>query len=242
MIFENLNKKAQVEFNIIFEEICCLLLEISKDILLDFQDYLEKFVNIKPPKLNKLEPEVIYNESESFTANIKLFNEIILFLKGCFEVYKILVRQVDDMIMKAKQFEVVKQFLSRARYNLSSLKFKMQVYTQIYREDEKIYDHFKYNKLQVEAKIALIKGEIDSDEEKKYTKEIQKRKDLLRPHKLDFAEKVQNQFSFKKNENNEKQRRLNFVLYKSKMGDDTRNILKAVYSGYSALVNLIFTL
>jgi len=86
---------------------------------------------------------VVYNEFNTFITNINFLIEISNFLKGCSEVYQVLIKQVEDMIIPHKLFLIVKQYLSRARINISSIYFTTNNYKKIFDNDLKVLKKFE---------------------------------------------------------------------------------------------------
>jgi hypothetical protein len=113
-------------------------MEISNSILLDFYNYLEKFVSIQAPNSEKFRDVLVKNEINAFILNCKLLSEVSIFLKGCFEVYTILIKQVDDLVIPLQIFVKVLQYLSRARNNTSNLIFLTKNYQKNYQSDLKV--------------------------------------------------------------------------------------------------------
>jgi len=137
-IFKNLDMATQIKYNKIYEETCGLMMTISNMILLDFNQYLDKFVSIQPPRSNKLSTKFVKAEDFSFISNVRLFGEISVFLKGCFEVYCILIKQVDDMVLKKMEFNQLMQFISRSRMNVSNLIYSTKNYQMNFYRDEQV--------------------------------------------------------------------------------------------------------
>jgi len=113
---------------------------ISQMILLDFTQYMDKFVAIQPPRPNDLADKKVKDEDENYNINIKLFNDISIFLKGCHEVYCILTKQVEDMILKPKEFYHLYQYITRARMNVSSLIATSKLNENNYNFDNNVID------------------------------------------------------------------------------------------------------
>lgn len=86
---------------------------------------------------------VVYNEFSTFVTNINFLIEISNFLKGCYEVYQVLIKQVEDMIIPYNLFLIVKQYLSRARINISSIYFTTNNYKKIFDNDLKVLKKFE---------------------------------------------------------------------------------------------------
>ena len=126
ILFKKFSYYKQVEFNKIIEETCGLIMEICSLILIDFYDYMPKFVAIQPPNPSLLKDRKTNNEFNSFISNCEIFFKCNIFLKGCLDVYEILTKQVDDMSLSRSNFIVVQQYLARTRLNLSNLSIVMK--------------------------------------------------------------------------------------------------------------------
>ena len=94
---------------------------------------MEKFV--KQPNQDLLKDVRVKDEKNSFCHNVRLMNEIILFFKSCYEVYKILVKQVEDMVIVGTNFFRLQQFIARARFNVSYLISSMKNHINSYIND-----------------------------------------------------------------------------------------------------------
>ncbi len=99
---------------------------------------MEKFVAVQKPNEEMLKDSIVKNETSTFYGNIKILNDVLGFFKSCFEVYKILVRQVDDMVIANNNYLKLSQYISRARYNVSSLIFTIKNHFINYDSDMKV--------------------------------------------------------------------------------------------------------
>jgi len=196
-------------------------MEISSIILMDFSQYLEKFASIEPPAKERLQNQEVKNEEINFFYNIKLFFDCNLFLKGCFEVYLILVKQLDDMIVPPNTYLRLLQFLARGRLNISNLIFTAKNAFQNYSADQK--NVTKY--LSVVASINegekdnLKPGEIIDLSKDLSNKSVlpkinsnQNNANKYKTEHVDLTEKIRRQFIFKLNDENQRNLRLNNVL------------------------------
>lgn len=196
-------------------------METSKIILMDFSQYLEKFASIEPPAQERLQNQEVRNEEVNFFYNIKLFFDCNLFLKGCFEVYLILVKQLDDMIIPPNTYTKLLQFLARARLNISNLIFTAKNGFQNFTADQK--NVVKY--LDVIATINQNEREGNKiAEENLPVANIGNKKTALpkintnnngnkyKTERVDLTEKIRRQFIFKLNDENQRNLRLNNVL------------------------------
>lgn len=201
-IFQSLENKKQININKILEESCGLMMEISNDILLDFAQYLEKFASIQPPRPEKLKIKAVKNEEQTFISNVNLFTEISSFLKGSFEVYSLLIKQVEDMKLPVNQFMKVVQFLARCRLNVSNLIYTTKNYQNNYQNDIKLFSKYQENKVSEEK----------NDKSYHITSKVNLKSHIIK--NLDLIEKIKQQFDFKANEVTSRIRRLNNVLTK----------------------------
>jgi hypothetical protein len=69
-----------------------------------FYQYLNNLFLFNHQEVIRQTPEYVKDEELCFITNIQLFNELSIFLNGCFEVYHILIKWVDDMILKREEF------------------------------------------------------------------------------------------------------------------------------------------
>ncbi len=188
---------------------------------MDFSQYLEKFASIEPPAKERLVNQEVKNEEINFFYNIKLFFDCNLFLKGCFEVYLILVKQLDDMIIPPNTYTRLLQFLARARLNTSNLIFTAKNALQNYSEDQKNVGKYLSIVSSInEAEKEKEKGNIIiSTKKNKGKKSILPRinsnsnnSNAYKTEHVDLTEKIRRQFIFKLNDENQRNLRLNNVL------------------------------
>lgn len=226
-----MDPKRQIKYNKAFEETCGLLMEISTIILMDFTQYLEKFASIQPPNKDLLGKSEVKDEESNFYFNIKLFSDITVYIKGCFEVYMILIKQLDDMILPYKTFLKLIQYLSRARLGLSNLTFTAKNAWQNYHLDQQYVNKY--------IKIIL---DINKEEDTKARENLMKKNDINitstsipiipKPKKVivsklpkvtvvkgvihheDLSEKIRKQFMFRSNEDSQKIMRIKNALNK----------------------------
>lgn len=203
--FSNMEGKKQAELNIKIEKTCGLLIQIANLILLDFANYLEKFVSVRPPHPDRLMMRMVKNEDQEFFTNIKLFKDITQFMKGCKEVYLALVNQVDDMVIPFQEFVKVCQFLSRCRMNISELIFTAKNSLSNHYSDKQLYK--KYSNFKERQDKQRNQGQ------KGKSLNVNRNKNFVR-EKEDLADKIRRQLKFRVNEDNERIRHLNNLLNK----------------------------
>ena len=189
-------------------------MEIANMLLLDFTQYLDKFASIQPPTKERLLNSEVKNEESNFYCNIKLFSDVSVYLKGCFEVYLILIKQLDDMIFPYKRYLKLVQFLARGRLNVSNLIFTAK----------NTQKNISFDEENVNKHLDILKNINSSDKEKEIiSEEIIQPKQIKYPGipKLinketvkhsDLSDKIRQQFTYKSNEDNKKILRLNNIL------------------------------
>lgn len=224
-VYRNMQIQAQTKYNKIIEETCGILMQISQIILLDFSQYLEKFVSIRPPAESRFKITEVRDEENCFISDCNLLNDVSIFLKSCFEVYNILISQVDDMVIPTKNFQKLIQFLCRARYNISSLIMSAKNYLANMKFDLKTFQKFKNSIIRENEKREAEFESISSGKnfKRKFT-DLRKKPqlpkisskninhNLINERRYDLTEKIRKQFEFKLNEEKQKIARLNNVL------------------------------
>jgi hypothetical protein len=220
-----MDEKSQIKYNKCLEETSGLLIEISKIILIDFSNDINKLSSLNEPKKDRLIEAEVDNEEKNFFFNIKLYSDCAIFLKGCFEIYSLLIKKIDDMLIPQNTSIKLIQYISRARLNISNLIFtaknvdlninqdqkligkKLEILTEINNKEieNNLYGNYKYIESQklrkIKKKAPLPKFEsIEADKLNCLNKRV------------DLTEKIRRQFVFKLNDENQRNLRLNGIL------------------------------
>ena len=116
--FCSLSLISKIEYNKALEETIGILLLLPQLILLDFYKFIQKFENISVPPKEKFEERYIFDEVENLIYNNNLLTEVLEFFQNCFEVYLLLINEVDDMSLKPKNFNNIMTAFEKARYNI----------------------------------------------------------------------------------------------------------------------------
>jgi hypothetical protein len=116
--FCSLSLISKIEYNKALEETIGILLLLPQLILLDFYKFIQKFENISIPEKEKFEDRYIFDEVENLLYNNNLLSEVLEFFQNCFEVYLLLINEVDDMSLKPKNFNNIITAFEKARYNI----------------------------------------------------------------------------------------------------------------------------
>ena len=114
--FKSINLKSKIEFNKNLEEICGLLMLLPRHILAEFYKYIEY---LKVPNKSSLKDKYIFDEVSCLFQNNKLLSEIFDYFKNSFEIYLLLVKEVNGMVLKQKEFDIAYSAFERIRFDLS---------------------------------------------------------------------------------------------------------------------------
>ena len=117
--FKCLSLKNKISYNKALEEACGLLLLLPQLLLIEFYKYIEKFQGLILPNKKQFKDKYIFDEVSCLIYNNKLLSEMTVYFQHCFDVYLILVKEVDDMSLKLKSFNNALSAFERARYDIS---------------------------------------------------------------------------------------------------------------------------
>jgi len=118
--FKSLSLKSQIKYNKYLEETIGIILLLPQLFLLEFYHYVEKLNHINVPDKRKFKDKYIFDEVECLFENNKILNDVVDFFNNCFEIYLTLVKEVDDMFLKPKNFDNLMSIIEKARYDISS--------------------------------------------------------------------------------------------------------------------------
>ena len=118
--FKSLSLKSQIKYNKYLEETIGIILLLPQLLLLEFYHYVEKLNGINVPDKRKFKEKYIFDEVECLFENNKILNDVVDFFFYCFEIYLTLVKEVDDMFLKPKNFDNLMSIIEKARYDISS--------------------------------------------------------------------------------------------------------------------------
>ena len=181
--FKCLSLKNKINYNKALEEACGLLLLLPQLILLEFYKYIERFENLNMPDKNKFKDKYIFDEVSCLYYNNNLLTEVTEYFQNCFEVYLILVKEVDDMSLKPKNFNNALSAFEKARYDISYACNLAENAMEDYSKDVGII-----NKLN---RIEMIKNKLNN---------------------TGFSNKLRNQYSLKQNNDRQKRLRIEACL------------------------------
>ena len=143
--FCSLSLISKIEYNKALEETIGILLLLPQLILLDFYKLIQKFENINVPAKEKFEDNYIFDEVENLLYNNNLLSEVIEFFQNCFEVYLLLINEVDDMSLKPKNFSNIMTAFEKARYNICYCTISSENALNNYNKDLRSINKFNKN-------------------------------------------------------------------------------------------------
>lgn len=141
-VFKSISNIYKQEINLLLEETSGLMMEISQIILSDYSKFLDKIISVLPPSNDRFKVIQVKNEETILNINIRLFSDISLYMKGCYEVYLVLLKQEDDICLNYIKFMELMQFLTRARLNVTNLIFRGKTYINNYNDDKLLVDKY----------------------------------------------------------------------------------------------------
>ena len=208
--FKSLSLTSKINYNQALEETIGIILLLPQLILLDFYKFIKKFENINIPKRQNFEEKYVFNELENLYFNNNLLSEVLEFFQNCFEVYLLLINEVEDMTLKPVQFNNVITSFEKARYNICYVINSSENAISNYNKDIRSIN--KFNK-------GL--GITNKDD------------------RLKLSDKIMNQFIFKKNAERQRKLRIDACLnyrkdeedndfFKKKKSDNRRLKFKSV--------------
>ena len=181
--FCSLSLISKIEYNKALEETIGILLLLPQLILLDFYKFIQKFENINVPAKEKFEDNYIFDEVENLLYNNNLLSEVIEFFQNCFEVYLLLINEVDDMSLKPKNFSNIMTAFEKARYNICYCTISSENALSNYNKDLRSINKFNKN-------LGIVNSTLEKN----------------------AYDKMMNQFYFKKNAERQRKLRIEACL------------------------------
>ena len=191
---KNKDLHYQISINKSIEETCGFLELLSRYILCDYYNYSDHFISLESANFHDMKSTTVTNEVECFVLNIKLLCKISKYLKCCFDVYITLTKQVDDIVLPFKRFEVVRRILQRARYNMND----------IIQSGKGALKDYYYDKDAIEKIEPILKTKNASKHDVQCCCSQRRKKDLIT--------QLKTQLDFNKNEFTQKRMRINAAL------------------------------
>ena len=136
-----LSNKSKTVINILLEETIGLFIEISYLLLNNYSTDIEKYISNPIARKTKQSVKKVDNEKKEFKINITNIYESYIFLKVCYETYKIILNTKKDFYINKNNFEILFQYLDRARFDLSKICSELNIlYQEPNQDDKKLID------------------------------------------------------------------------------------------------------
>ena len=132
-----LSNKSKKVINILLEETIGLFIEISYLLLNNYSTDIEKYISNPIARKTKQSVKKVDNEKKEFKINITNIYESYIFLKVCYETYKIILNTKKDFYINKNNFEILFQYLDRARFDLSKICSELNILYQEPKQDDK---------------------------------------------------------------------------------------------------------
>ena len=191
--FKCLTIFTQASYNKSLEEAIGIFLLLPQLLLLEFYQFIENFNSVNVPNRKKFKEKYVFDEVECLYSNNNLLNRVTEFFTKCFDVYLTLVKEVDGMLLKPKQFANIITILEKGRFDISKVISSGENAIKLYENDLKLID-----------KVLKTEHVNDDEENDKYKFEA--------PKKMNLTDKLRAQFVFKKNEERQRIIRINNAL------------------------------
>ena len=192
--FRCLSLKSKINFNKALEETIGIIYLLPQLILSDFYEVIKKFRNIIIPDNEKFIEKYVFDEYENLIYNCNLLTEVSDFFNSCFEVYLILINEVEEMNLNFENFTNILSSFEKARYNMIYIVNSATNTINIYNRDMNFIDKIS-NKMGIKKRA------------------IQNRL---------ITNKIMNQFMFKKNPERQKKIMINSCLSENNRDDDKK--------------------
>lgn len=192
--FRCLSLKSKINFNKALEETIGIIFLLPQLILSEFYSVIKKFKSIKIPENDKFSEQYVFDEFDNLVYNCNLLTEVSDFFNSCFEVYLILIYEVEEMNINFKNFTNILSAFEKARYNMIYVTNFAKNAIHFYKKDMNFINKIS-TKMGVKKKV------------------IQK--------KL-ITNKIMNQFIFKKNPERQKKLMIDSCLSENNREDDNK--------------------
>ena len=117
--FRSMSLVSKIKYNKSLEETIGILYILPQLLLVEFYKLIKNYSNVNIPSEDSFKEKYVFDEVKNLIYNNNLLFKVFDFFKSCYEVYGTLIKEVNDMGLKANEFLNVINCLEKARYNLS---------------------------------------------------------------------------------------------------------------------------
>lgn len=133
--FNNMNNKQQIKVNKTIEDLCAITLEFLRLLLTDFTESMNQIIYSKIPNIKAYRKETNKNEEDTLQSNLKLLNEVSLYLDSCIEVIKMIIGKEVRLSLTKEDIQLIKIYLDQSRYKASNIIAIAENYIEKTKED-----------------------------------------------------------------------------------------------------------
>ena len=149
--FKSLSIKTKIDFNKSLEETIGILYLLPQLILLDFYELIKKFETIRIPESEKFIDKYVFDEFDNLIYNCNLLTEVSEFFHNCFDVYLILISEVDHMNLNFNYLTNIISAFEKARFNMIYVINSATNIIKYYKKDMNFINKFD-NKLKIKKR------------------------------------------------------------------------------------------
>ena len=117
--FRSMSLTLKIKYNKSLEESIGILYLLPQLLLVEFYKLIKNYSSVVIPNQELFKEKYIFDEVKNLKYNNNLLIKVFDFFKSCYEVYGTLIKEVNDMCLKANDFINIINCLEKARYNLS---------------------------------------------------------------------------------------------------------------------------
>ena len=135
--FAKLSHTSKVSINTNLEESIGLFKEISYLLIDNYSMDIQKYISNPIPRSTEKDIKKVISEKKEFKINTNTFYDCYIFVKVCYETYKIILNTKKDFHINRNLFEKLFQFLDRARFSVSKVCAELNCLYQEPNKDDK---------------------------------------------------------------------------------------------------------
>ena len=139
--FGQLARASKSSINSLLEETIGLFIEISYLLLDNYGIDINKYITNPISRITKKKEKKVYSEKKEFRENTAFIYECYIFLNICYDTYKIILNNKKNFCIKKDMFEILFQYLDRARFTISKVCSELyKLYQEPNKEDKKLVE------------------------------------------------------------------------------------------------------
>lgn len=141
--FENLSLLQKIHYNKTLEETIGILFVLPKMLLNDFYKLIQNSYDTNFIKIEKLKEKYVFDENINLKDNNKLLFEIVYYFKDCYQIFLVIVKEFENILIKPSDFSKIISCFEKARYNISYINNSSENAFYSYKKDLDIINKFR---------------------------------------------------------------------------------------------------